>query len=168
MRKRRSMHRGFRPEKTLAGGFLLAIAVGTLLLALPVCGAKGQSIGLFAACFTATSAVCVTGLAVVDTAAAFSPAGQAVLLALIQLGGLGLGLFAALIMAALGRRITLSGRMLIREGMNATGLAGLIPLAGRYGLLAMGMEGLGHCCWPSALCRASALAGVCFSACSMR
>ena len=66
------MQRPIRPERVLAGGFLLTIAVGTLLLALPQAACTGKSIGLFDSLFTATSAVCVTGLVAVDTGTTFS------------------------------------------------------------------------------------------------
>lgn len=132
--------REIRPERMLAGGFLALIAAGTVLLALPAASGTGESIGLFNSLFTATSAVCVTGLVAVDTGTALSVFGQAVLLALIQLGGLGFMIFATLIMAATGRRITLRNRVLIRESMNVPTMSGLNRLALWYGLLAMGIE----------------------------
>lgn len=58
--------RHFAPEQVLALGFLIAIMVGSLLLTLPICSSTGQSVGLLGAAFTATSAVCVTGLNIVD------------------------------------------------------------------------------------------------------
>ena len=78
------------PLRLLPVAFATLIAVGTVLLSLPVSRAKGQSIGVVEALFTATSAVCVTGLTVVDTATAWSGFGQMVILLLIQLGGLGI------------------------------------------------------------------------------
>ena len=95
------MKRSMGPERVLAVGFLVLIGVGTALLALPAATVSGQSIGLFDALFTATSAVCVTGLVAVDTGTVFSRLGQIVLLLLIQLGGLGFMIFATLIMGAL-------------------------------------------------------------------
>ena len=81
---------GFRhPETILVFGFLALILAGTVLLALPAAARGGKSIGLFDSLFTATSAVCVTGLVAVDTGTVFSFFGQAVLLVLIQVGGLG-------------------------------------------------------------------------------
>ena len=135
--------REMRPERVLAGGFLALIALGALLLALPIASSTGESIGLFNGLFTATSAVCVTGLVVVDTGTAFSTFGHVILLLLIQLGGLGFMIFATLIMAALGRRITLRDRVLIRESMNVTTMSGLNRLALWYGLLALGIELMG-------------------------
>lgn len=127
----------------MAAGFLLIIILGGVLLSLPFAALTGESIGLGNGLFTATSAVCVTGLVTVDTGTTFTLFGQIVLLGLIQVGGLGFMIFATLIMAALGRRITLQDRVLIRESMNASTLSGLVQLTGWYGLLALGIEGAG-------------------------
>lgn len=139
----RNAQRPIRPERVLASGFLMLIVVGALLLALPVSSVSGKSIGLFEGMFTATSAVCVTGLIVVDTGTTFSLFGQVVLLGLIQLGGLGFMIFATLIMAAMGRRINLRNRVLIRESMNATTMTDLTRLAKWFGILAFGIELIG-------------------------
>ena len=77
------------PPLVLAVGFLFMIAVGTLLLMHPVSSAAGVGTTFMDAFFTATSATCVTGLAVVNTAVYWSVFGQAVILVLIQIGGLG-------------------------------------------------------------------------------
>ena len=135
--------RGRSAESLLALGFLAVILVGTVLLELPVSAKNGQSIGLFDSLFTATSAVCVTGLVAVDTGTTFSPFGQAVLMALIQVGGLGFMVFATMIMVMLGRKISLRGRMLIRESMNGASLADLSGVARLYLLLALGIELIG-------------------------
>ncbi len=84
-----------RPETVLAGTFLGLIVIGSVLLALPVAHADGP-VSWLDAFFTATSAVCVTGLITVDTATAWSRFGQSVILLLIQLGGLGIMTFGAL------------------------------------------------------------------------
>ena len=99
--------KAIRPERAMAAGFLALIVVGGLLLSLPISTVNRQSIGLFNGLFTATSAVCVTGLVVVDTGPTFSIFGQCVLMALIQTGGLGFMIFATLVMLALGRRVTI-------------------------------------------------------------
>ena len=137
------MKRAMQPERALALGFLALIVLGALLLSLPAASATGKSIGLFSGLFTATSAVCVTGLVAVDTGTAFSGLGQAVLLVLIQLGGLGFMIFATMIMGVMGRKITLRGRVLIRESMSVTSLSGLTGLAKVYGSLALLIEGAG-------------------------
>ena len=132
-----------RPESLLVYGFLALIALGAVLLALPVSARDGRSIGVFDSLFTATSAVCVTGLVAVDTGTAFSLFGQAVLLMLIQVGGLGFMVFATMIMVMLGRRISLKGRMLIRESMNGATLSDLSVLTRLYLLLALAIELIG-------------------------
>ena len=134
--KRRDM----RPERVLAVGFLALILLGTLLLALPAASASGQSIGAFNALFTATSAVCVTGLVVVDTASSFTSFGHGVLLALIQSGGLGFMVLATMVMIAMGRKITLRDRLLIRESMNASSMAGVVRLSRVYFVMAAAIE----------------------------
>ncbi len=134
------MQRAIRPERVLAAGFLALILLGAALLSLPIATVSGQSIGLSRGLFTATSAVCVTGLVVVDTGTTFSLFGQLVLLLLIQMGGLGFMVFATMAMVVLGRRITLRDRMVIREAMNTSTLAGLVKLTGWYGLMALAIE----------------------------
>jgi trk system potassium uptake protein TrkH len=103
-----------RPEILLAGTFGTLIAIGAILLSLPFCHADA-SLGLLDAVFTATSAVCVTGLITVDTATAWSPAGQVVILALIQLGGLGVMTFGALAFQLLGRRVSLASHAALED-----------------------------------------------------
>ena len=131
------------PEGMLVLGFLAVILLGTVLLSLPVASKEGRSIGLFNSLFTATSAVCVTGLVAVDTGTRFSLFGQVVLLILIQVGGLGFMVFATRVMALLGRRISIKDRMLIRESMNGTSLSNLSAIARLYLLLAFGIEIIG-------------------------
>ena len=136
--------KGFRhAESILALGSLAVILLGTVLLALPVASRSGKGIGLFDSLFTATSAVCVTGLVAVDTGTTFSLFGQVVLLVLIQVGGLGFMVFATMIMVALGRKISIRGRMLIRESMNGTSLSDLGRLTWLYLLLSLAIETVG-------------------------
>lgn len=92
-------------------GFLGAILLATALLSLPIAHAPGVEVTLLQAAFTAVSAVCVTGHIVVDTATVWSPFGHAVIVAFIQIGGLGIMLVASLIGLALLRRVSLRGRM---------------------------------------------------------
>lgn len=136
--------KGFQhAESILALGFLAVILLGTVLLALPAASRSGKGIGLFDSLFTATSAVCVTGLVAVDTGTTFSLFGQIVLLVLIQVGGLGFMVFATMIMVALGRKISIRGRMLIRESMNGASLSDLGRLTWLYLLLALAIETVG-------------------------
>ncbi|MBQ9400857.1 MAG: Trk family potassium uptake protein [Clostridia bacterium] len=136
--------KGFQhAESILALGFLAVILLGTVLLTLPAASRSGKGIGLFDSLFTATSAVCVTGLVAVDTGTTFSVFGQIVLLVLIQVGGLGFMVFATMIMVALGRKISIRGRMLIRESMNGASLSDLSRLTWLYLLLALAIETVG-------------------------
>lgn len=141
----RLAHRAVKPEKILALGFLLLILVGGFLLALPIASVDRRSIGALGGLFTATSAVCVTGLTVIDVGRTLSLFGQIVLICLIQIGGLGFVVFATLAMVALGRRISLRNRMLIRDSMSQNGLSGIIRLTLWYSLLALVIELAGAC-----------------------
>jgi trk system potassium uptake protein TrkH len=100
------------PIQLVVVGFLAVIAVGTLLLWLPVATRDGNDTGLHTAFFTATSATCVTGLTLVDTAAHWSPFGQAVVMVLMQVGGLGLMTFASLLALVTIGQLGLHSRML--------------------------------------------------------
>ncbi|MBK7404217.1 MAG: potassium transporter TrkH [Phycisphaerales bacterium] len=100
-------HRLTRPEALFPLSFMLLIAVGALLLKLPRAVPQGDSIGWVDALFTSTSAVCVTGLAVRNTAHGFTVEGQVVICLLIQLGGLGIIMFGSTLMMLLGRNLSL-------------------------------------------------------------
>ncbi len=110
-RARRS-RRTLSPAQTVVLAFFAAIVVCTTLLMLPIAHAPGVDVTLLEAAFTAVSAVCVTGHIVVDTATVWSPFGHAVIVAFIQVGGLGIMLVASLIGLALLRRVSLRGRMI--------------------------------------------------------
>jgi len=99
----------------LAISFAAAILLGALLLLLPFSTASGR-IPFIDALFTSTSAVCVTGLIVVDTATYFTAAGKWIILFLIQLGGLGIMTFSTLVLLTAGRPIAISERILVQEG----------------------------------------------------
>ena len=88
-------------------GFAGLILVGALILMLPIASRDGKSAGILTALFTSTSAVCVTGLVVRDTATGWSTFGQAVILALIQIGGMGIISVAVLFGMVSGRKISL-------------------------------------------------------------
>jgi trk system potassium uptake protein TrkH len=100
-----------------------------VLLWLPVSAATGRSTSLLDALFTATSAVCVTGLIVQDTPVHFSAFGHVVILLLIQAGGLGYMTISTVLAAALGRSVTLQERLTLQEGLNVQGLDGLMRFA---------------------------------------
>ncbi len=100
----------------MAASFLAAIAVGTIILLLPLSTFSGD-IKFIDALFTATSAVCVTGLTVVDTASYFTKFGQTTILLLVQLGGLGIMTFSTLILLAAGRKISFQERIVVQESL---------------------------------------------------
>lgn len=100
------------PGRVIVGAFAGAITAGSVLLALPAATATGRGAGLIDAVFTATSAVCVTGLITVDTGSYWSPFGQVVILVLIQAGGLGIMTLATLVVVLVSRRLGLRARLL--------------------------------------------------------
>ncbi|QIG39716.1 TrkH family potassium uptake protein [Microbacterium sp. 4R-513] len=111
--------RRLRPARTVVAAFGIAVLAGTGLLMLPISSRTGEVADFFDALFTATSAVCVTGLTVVDTATFWSPFGQAVILLLIQIGGLGIMVSASTIGLVLARRLTVAGRLTAAAEANA-------------------------------------------------
>ena len=102
------------PERTLILSFLIMILMGTSLLSIPY-AARGKSPALIDALFTATSAVCVTGLIVVDTGSFYSQFGQTIILILIQVGGLGIMTFSVFFYLLLGRSIGFRDRRIIQD-----------------------------------------------------
>lgn len=104
------------PARLLLGSFAVLILLGTAGLRFLPGLYTGEPLSWLDALFTATSAVCVTGLIVVDTATHFTPLGQAYILVLIQLGGLGILTFATLVILAMGRRLSLRHRMAASQG----------------------------------------------------
>ncbi|MDT8448653.1 MAG: TrkH family potassium uptake protein [Wenzhouxiangellaceae bacterium] len=115
------------PSAVLVLVYLLLIVTGALLLKLPA--ASVAPTGWSEAVFTATSAVTVTGLVVVDTGAHFTLFGEAVIMVLIQLGGLGIVTFAVLILCMLGLPVGLSSRIYLREELNQTSMSDLLQMA---------------------------------------
>jgi trk system potassium uptake protein len=108
-----SIWRRLTAAQLFVGSFLTLILIGTILLLVLPGIYTGPRLSFIDALFTATSAVCITGLVVVDTATYFTPFGQAVLLLLFQAGGIGILTFTTLIIILLGRRITLRGESAI-------------------------------------------------------
>ncbi|ADL11940.1 TrkH family potassium uptake protein [Acetohalobium arabaticum] len=131
------------PAQFLALGYIIVITVGALLLMLPAATVDGQGLGLINSLFTATSATAVTGLIVVNTGAYFTLFGQAVILLLIQIGGLGFMTTSTLLALILGKRINLKKRIIIQEDLNYFNLSGLIRLVQYVTLLTLGVELIG-------------------------
>ena len=110
----RSWSANLSPQGLLLGGFAVAILLGGVLLWLPWAHLPGR-VSFLSALFTSASAVCVTGLVVVDTGADYTVLGQVIILVLIQAGGLGIMTFAALAFHLLGRRLVGGGEAVGHE-----------------------------------------------------
>ena len=120
--------------QTIALGFLTVIAAGTILLMLPAASQNGEATGLVTALFTSVSASCVTGLVLVDTATYWSGFGQAVILLLIQLGGLGFMTIATLFSRLLRRRMSLRERGVMAESINTIRVGRILEITYTIGL----------------------------------
>ena len=116
------------PFRIIISGFFIIIMIGTIFLMLPVSSKAGLWTSFEDALFTATSAVCVTGLVIKDTATYWSFFGQAVILILIQIGGLGIISVTAFIATASGRKISLLQRNLIQESISAHQVGGIVKM----------------------------------------
>jgi trk system potassium uptake protein TrkH len=128
------------PSRVLVLGFALVIVTGAVLLSLPLASRNGQGLRMIDALFTATSAVCVTGLVVVDTGTHFTRFGQTVVITLIQIGGLGFMTLSTLLALVLGKKIGLKERILIQESFNQYGLSGLVRLIRNVVLVTLAFE----------------------------
>lgn len=131
------------PARTVVAAFAVATAAGAVLLALPWSSGTGESVGLVTALFTATSALCVTGLAVVDTGTAWSGFGQVVILGLVQLGGLGITTLAALLAILVSRRLGLRSRLLAQTETGALELGSVRLLVRRIVTFSLAFEAAG-------------------------
>ena len=131
------------PPRILALGFMLLIIIGALLLNLPIASQNGESIGFINALFTSASAVCVTGLVVVNTATHWTLFGQTVIILLIQMGGLGIMTMATIVAMISGRKISLKERLVIKEQLNQETLSGLVKLTKYVIYLTFFIEGIG-------------------------
>lgn len=112
------VRRHLHPAQLVVLSFLVVILLATALLSLPFATRSGQRMPLVDALFTATSATCVTGLIVVDTGTFFSIFGQLVILACIQIGGLGLMVFTTVFLMATGRRLAITNRVALQESFH--------------------------------------------------
>ena len=115
------------PSAILVGGFGALIAIGTVILMLPPMAASGTWTDPITAFFTATSAVCVTGLVIVDTAGYWSPVGELAIMLLIQVGGFGFMTGSTLLLFLLVRRRTgLRDRVLVQEAIGVANRPGAV------------------------------------------
>lgn len=136
-------HIKMSPPRILAMGFAGLIIMGAFLLNLSISSENGESIGFINALFTSASAVCVTGLVVVNTTYHWTLFGQIVIIVLIQMGGLGFMTMATIGALILGKKITLKERLIIKEQLNSETMTGLVRLT-KYVILSTFMiEGIG-------------------------
>lgn len=131
------------PAQIFIFGFASVILIGTILLSLPLVSAEGRSLGFINALFTATSAVCVTGLTVVDTGAYFNILGQVIVIILIQIGGLGFMTVTSLLSMFIGKKFSLRNRIAMQESLNAFSLSGVVKLTKQVILLTFTIEAIG-------------------------
>lgn len=132
-----------QPARIILVSFVLVIAVGTLLLSLPFATASGRSSGLLTALFTATSATCVTGLVMQDTALYWSSFGKGVILALIQIGGLGLVTLTTFFYILLRRKTSLRTMIVAQESVSNFGFSDVLHLIRRIVVITFSVELIG-------------------------
>jgi len=123
--------------------FIGAIFAGTILLLMPFCTYEGTSLTFVDALFTSTSAVCVTGLIVQDTATFFTPPGQMIILILFQLGGLGIMAFSTLILLVAGRKVSIQDKIIIQQDYHHTAAKNVKSLIKNIFFYALIIEGVG-------------------------
>ena len=139
----------FKPRRVysigriMAFSFLAIILGGTLLLCLPFSSRSGQSAGLMKSLFTATSATCVTGLVLADTWTQWSYFGQAIILVMIEIGGLGFMSAASLAFFSLKRKIPIQQQMVIAEAIGASDMSDVVSHQRRLLIRAFKIEGIG-------------------------
>ena len=131
------------PGRLITMGFALVILIGTLLLLLPFSIKSGVTVTPLNALFTATSAVCVTGLVVVDTADTFTAFGQTVIGILIQIGGLGVASAGLGLMIAAGKKVSIKSRVLAKEALNVDSYKGIVRMVEAVLLITLVVETAG-------------------------
>ncbi len=142
-RRPRSGRLTLSPSQTIIAGFIAIILAGTVLLCLPLASESGRPTPFLTAMFTATSATCVTGLVVVDTADHYSTFGELVILVLIQLGGFGYMTSWAILAMLLGWRIGLRERIVLTESHSLYDLGGAVRFTRRLVLMTAAIEAAG-------------------------
>jgi trk system potassium uptake protein len=128
------------PTRIVSLSFVVAILIGGFVLSLPISHAAGRQVTLLDAIFTATSALCVTGLAVVDTGTDFSRFGHVVIMLLVQIGGFGVITLGTLVAFLSGRRIGFRERMNLQAQINSLHVGGVVKLIRRIILLIITIE----------------------------
>jgi trk system potassium uptake protein TrkH len=141
---RRRIRRPLSPSAVLVLGFAILVAIGTVLLALPMSTQPGRTTDIVTALFTATSAVCVNGLVVVDTGTHWSPFGTVVVIALVQIGGFGFMTGSTLLLFLLVRRRTgLRDRILVQASTGGIELGSVVAVVRRVAIFTLLAEGIG-------------------------
>lgn len=143
MREKKEGQRRISSVQIIVFGFLMVIIAGAILLWLPISSADRTFTSPIDALFTATTSVCVTGLTTVTTAAHWSMFGKAVILALIQLGGLGVVCVGIGVMIIMKKRITMRERLLIQTAYNLENIDGMVRVIKNVSLGAFTAEALG-------------------------
>jgi potassium uptake TrkH family protein len=133
----------FHPAQTLLLSFLVVILIGAMLLMLPKSTVPGCATTWMSALFTSTSATCVTGLIVVDTGTHFTLLGQIIILALIQIGGLGIMTLSSFLAVFFGRGIAIKERVLLQDMLSLEGIGMISKVLRIIVLTTFGIEALG-------------------------
>ena len=133
----------FSPMQIIVLVFLAIILAGTGLLMLPISSRSGEATPFFTSLFTATSCTCVTGLALVDTGTYWSGFGQAVMLCLIQIGGLGFMTIVTLFFMLMNRRIGLKERLVMAQSLGMEDLDSIVSMVKKVLLRTLIVEGIG-------------------------
>lgn len=131
------------PVRIIALGFFAVIILGSFLLMMPFSVKDGINLKYIDALYTSTSAVCVTGLIAVDAGTTFTPIGQTILALLIQIGGLGVTTIGAGVILAVGKKMDLKGRNIIKEASNLGSGKGLIKFIRNVFITTVIIEGIG-------------------------
>lgn len=133
----------YNPAQLFVMSFAIMILIGTGLFKLPISTVDGRGLSLVDAFFTSTSAVCTTGLAVVDKGTTLTIFGQTVLLVLIQIGGLGIMTMGTILALILGKKITFRQRMFVQQQLSYSSLDGIVRLVKRVILVTFVIEAIG-------------------------
>lgn len=134
------INRSFSPAQVITLIFAAIIFLGAVLLSMPAASRAGRSCGFLTALFTACSATCVTGLSLVDTYTQWSAFGQAVILCLIQVGGLGFMTIFSLFLLMLNAKLGLKKRMILQQAFGLADIQGVVQLLKRVIALTFAVE----------------------------
>ena len=133
----------FSTTQIILLSFLIAIVLGSILLALPISSANGKGVCYLDALFTATTSTCVTGLVTLPTASTWSVFGQIVILILIQVGGLGIITIMSGLMLLINKKMGIGDRLLIQDAFNLNTMSGLAQFIKKVLLGTLIVEGVG-------------------------